>query len=136
MKRMAQRYLHRGLSTLFALGALLPCATAQAQNTTASIRVEVTDEAGKPIGGLPVTITNCANNYGAYQFPEKVVPFFTTQALQDLQLPMYASTQNRREWIHALDHCSAIDLVLSKGRIGETYHVGTGVDAKTMTANA
>ena len=77
---------------------------------------------------LPVTITNCANNYGAYQFPEKVVPFFTTQALQDLPLPMYASTQNRREWIHALDHCSAIDLVLSRGRIGETYHVGTGVE--------
>ena len=77
---------------------------------------------------LPVTITNCANNYGAYQFPEKVVPFFTTQALQDLPLPMYASTQNRREWIHALDHCSAIDLVLARGRIGETYHVGTGVE--------
>ena len=78
--------------------------------------------------GLPITITNCANNYGWYQFPEKVVPFFTTQALQDLPLPMYASTQNRREWIHALDHCSAIDLVLSKGRIGETYHVGTGLE--------
>ena len=51
--------------------------------------------------GLPVTITNCANNYGPYQFPEKVIPFFTTQALQDLPLPMYASTANRREWIHA-----------------------------------
>jgi len=77
---------------------------------------------------LPVTITNCANNYGTHQFPEKVIPFFTTQALQDLPLPLYASTQNRREWIHALDHCAAIDLVLSRGRIGETYHVGTGVE--------
>jgi dTDP-glucose 4,6-dehydratase len=78
--------------------------------------------------GLPITLTNCANNYGTHQFPEKVVPFFATQALRDLPLPMYASTQNRREWIHVLDHCSAIDLVLERGRIGETYHVGTGVE--------
>jgi dTDP-glucose 4,6-dehydratase len=77
---------------------------------------------------LPVTITNCANNYGRYQFPEKVIPFFTTLALQDRSLPMYASTENRREWIHALDHCAAIEAVLDRGRIGETYHVGTGVE--------
>lgn len=77
---------------------------------------------------LPITLTNCANNYGTHQFPEKVVPFFTTQALEDRPLPMYASTQNRREWIHVLDHCAAIDLVLSRGRVGETYHVGTGVE--------
>jgi dTDP-glucose 4,6-dehydratase len=77
---------------------------------------------------LPITITNCANNYGAFQFPEKVIPFFTTQAIQDLELPMYASTENRREWIHALDHCRAIDLILDRGRVGETYHVGTGVE--------
>jgi dTDP-glucose 4,6-dehydratase len=79
--------------------------------------------------GLPITITNCANNYGPYQFPEKVVPLFTTRALDDLPLPLYASTQNRREWIHALDHCSAIEAVLARGRIGETYHVGTGLEA-------
>jgi dTDP-glucose 4,6-dehydratase len=78
--------------------------------------------------GLPITITNCANNYGAYQFPEKVIPYFTTLALQDEPLPMYASTQNRREWIHAVDHCRAIDLILESGRVGETYHVGTGVE--------
>ena len=77
---------------------------------------------------LPITITNCANNYGPFQFPEKVIPYFTTLALQDLPLPMYASTQNRREWIHALDHCRAIDVILSDGRVGETYHVGTGVE--------
>ena len=77
---------------------------------------------------LPITITNCANNYGAYQFPEKFIPFFTTLALQDQPLPMYASTQNRREWIHAVDHCRAIDLILDRGRVGETYHVGTGVE--------
>ena len=77
---------------------------------------------------LPVTITNCANNYGRFQFPEKVIPFFTTLALQDASLPMYASTENRREWIHALDHCAAIEAVLDHGTIGETYHVGTGVE--------
>jgi dTDP-glucose 4,6-dehydratase len=77
---------------------------------------------------LPVTITNCANNYGAYQFPEKVIPYFTTLALEDQPLPLYASTANRREWIHAVDHCRAIDAILERGRVGETYHVGTGVE--------
>ncbi len=78
--------------------------------------------------GLPITITNCANNYGPFQFPEKVIPLFTTLALDDAPLPMYASTENRREWIHALDHCRAIALVIDKGRVGETYHVGTGTE--------
>ncbi|TML45191.1 MAG: dTDP-glucose 4,6-dehydratase [Actinobacteria bacterium] len=78
--------------------------------------------------GLPVTITNCSNNYGPYQFPEKVIPLFVTNALDDLPLPLYASTQNRREWLHALDHCSAIELVLQAGVEGETYNVGSGVE--------
>ncbi|MDQ3350341.1 MAG: dTDP-glucose 4,6-dehydratase [Actinomycetota bacterium] len=82
--------------------------------------------------GLPITITNCANNYGAYQFPEKVIPYFTTLALDDQPLPLYASTDNRREWIHALDHCRAIDLILDRGRVGETYHVGTGVEKSIL----
>src|SRR5919108_231826 len=78
--------------------------------------------------GLPVTITNCSNNYGPYQFPEKVIPLFTTNALDDLELPLYASTANKREWLHVLDHCSAIDLVLRTGAEGETYNVGSGVE--------
>ncbi len=78
---------------------------------------------------LPVTITNCSNNYGPYQFPEKVIPYFCSQALKDLPLPMYASTANRREWLHVDDHCRAIDLVLHEGTVGETYHVGSGVEA-------
>jgi dTDP-glucose 4,6-dehydratase len=77
---------------------------------------------------LPVTITNCANNYGPYQFPEKVIPLFTARALEDRPLPLYASKENRREWIHVLDHCRAIELVIDRGRVGETYHVGTGVE--------
>ncbi|MDA8392232.1 MAG: dTDP-glucose 4,6-dehydratase [Actinomycetota bacterium] len=79
--------------------------------------------------GLPVTITNCANNYGPYQFPEKVVPLFATNALDDRPLPLYASTANRREWLHVDDHCSAIDLVIRDGRPGDTYHVGSGQEA-------
>ncbi len=78
---------------------------------------------------LPVTITNCCNNYGPYQFPEKVIPFFTTRALRDESLPMYESTENRREWLHVEDHCRAVESVLLHGRVGETYHVGSGREA-------
>ena len=78
---------------------------------------------------VPVTITNCSNNYGPFQFPEKVIPLFATNALDDEPLPLYASTQNKREWLHVLDHCSAIELVLQRGRLGETYLVGSGVEA-------
>jgi len=78
--------------------------------------------------GLPVTITNCSNNYGPAQFPEKVIPLFVTNALDDLDLPLYASTQNKREWLHVRDHCRAIELVLEQGRVGETYNVGSGVE--------
>jgi len=77
---------------------------------------------------LPVTVTNCCNNYGPYQFPEKVIPLFTVKALNGEPLPMYASTKNRREWLHVADHCRAIEAVLERGRIGETYNVGSGVE--------
>src|SRR5579862_413806 len=79
--------------------------------------------------GLPVTITNCSNNYGPYQFPEKVIPLFTTRALDDRPLPLYASTGHKREWLHVADHCRAIEAVLERGREGETYHVGSGFEA-------
>ena len=78
---------------------------------------------------VPITITNCSNNYGPYQFPEKVVPLFVTNALGDEPLPLYTSTANRREWLHVIDHCAAIDLVLQRGREGETYNVGSGIEA-------
>src|SRR5262249_25747077 len=77
---------------------------------------------------LPATISNCSNNSGPFQFPEKVIPLFVTNALDARSLPLYASTQNRREWLHVLDHCSAIELVLERGREGETYNVGSGVE--------
>ena len=79
--------------------------------------------------GIPISITNCSNNYGPYQFPEKVIPLFVTNALDDRELPMYASTKNKREWLHVRDHCRAIELVLESDRIGETYNVGSGLEA-------
>ncbi|MSO37980.1 MAG: dTDP-glucose 4,6-dehydratase [Acidimicrobiia bacterium] len=79
--------------------------------------------------GLPISISNCANNYGPYQFPEKVIPLFASRALDDIALPLYASTANRREWLHVFDHCTAIDVILSEGRVGETYNVGSGIEA-------
>ena len=79
--------------------------------------------------GIPISITNCSNNYGPYQFPEKVIPLFVTNALDDLPLPMYASTQNKREWLHVRDHCRAIELVLEADKLGETYNVGSGIEA-------
>jgi dTDP-glucose 4,6-dehydratase len=78
---------------------------------------------------LPITITNCSNNYGPFQFPEKVIPLFVTNALDDRPLPMYASTLNRREWLHVRDHCRAVELALEKGAPGETYNVGSAVEA-------
>jgi dTDP-glucose 4,6-dehydratase len=79
--------------------------------------------------GLAVTITNCCNNYGPYQFPEKIIPLFSALAIDDQPLPLYASTGNKREWLHVDDHCRAIFAVLERGRVGETYHVGSGVEA-------
>ena len=79
--------------------------------------------------GLQTTITNCSNNYGPFQFPEKVIPLFVTNALDERPLPMYASTRNKREWLHVRDHCRAIDLVLAQGEAGGTYNVGSGVEA-------
>jgi dTDP-glucose 4,6-dehydratase len=79
--------------------------------------------------GLRATITNCCNNYGPYQFPEKVVPLFATRALSGEPLPLYSATKHRREWLHVEDHCRAVEAVLERGRVGETYHVGSGFEA-------
>ncbi|MGZ4141360.1 MAG: dTDP-glucose 4,6-dehydratase [Actinomycetota bacterium] len=78
---------------------------------------------------LPVTISNCSNNYGPLQFPEKLIPLFVTNAMDDRPLPMYASTANRREWLHVADHCTAIERILVAGREGDTYNVGSGDEA-------
>ena len=77
---------------------------------------------------LPVTISTCANNFGPFQFPEKLISLFTTNAIDDLPLPVYQSSRNRREWLYVTDHCTAIDLILRHGRIGELYNIGSGVE--------
>src|SRR3989338_10915098 len=78
--------------------------------------------------GMPVTISHCCNNYGPYQFPEKLIPLFTTNALEDKNLPLFKSSGNRREGIHVDDHARGIDAILQKGKIGEAYNIGTGVE--------
>ncbi|MFG3423600.1 dTDP-glucose 4,6-dehydratase [Micromonospora sp. NPDC049460] len=83
--------------------------------------------------GIPFTITTCSNNYGPYQFPEKVIPLFVTHALRGMPLPVYASSRNRREWLHVADHCRAVEAVLLHGRLGETYNVGSGVEVDVET---
>ncbi len=80
--------------------------------------------------GLPVTISRCSNNYGAYQFPEKMIPLMLTRAFYDQTLPVYGTGENVRDWLHVYDHCSAIDLILQKGRLGEVYNIG-GHNEKT-----
>jgi dTDP-glucose 4,6-dehydratase len=74
--------------------------------------------------GLNVNITRCSNNYGPYQFPEKLIPLMVTNALEGKELPIYGDGQNIRDWLHVKDHCAAIDLVIHKGRSGEVYNIG------------
>ncbi len=78
--------------------------------------------------GLAATISTCANNFGPYQFPEKLIPLFATNAMEDRPLPLYKSSANRREWLYVTDHCVAIDLILKQGRIGELYNIGSGIE--------
>ncbi|MBR0113301.1 MAG: dTDP-glucose 4,6-dehydratase [Clostridia bacterium] len=74
--------------------------------------------------GLPVTVSRCSNNYGPYQFPEKLIPLMIAKALKDEPLPVYGKGLNVRDWLHVDDHCRAVDLIIEKGREGEVYNVG------------
>ena len=73
---------------------------------------------------LPVTISRCSNNYGPYHFPEKLIPLMIVNALNDKKLPVYGKGENVRDWLYVEDHCSAIDLIIRKGKIGEVYNIG------------
>jgi len=73
---------------------------------------------------LPVVVSHCSNNYGPYQFPEKLIPFFIMRASRGEKLPLYGDGQNVRDWLYVQDHCSAIDLMLQRGRPGEVYNIG------------
>jgi dTDP-glucose 4,6-dehydratase len=81
---------------------------------------------------LPVVVTRCSNNYGPYQFPEKLIPLMIINALSDKQLPVYGDGLNVRDWLHVNDHCAAIDVVLRNGRIGEVYNIGGNNEWKNI----
>ena len=74
--------------------------------------------------GLPVTVSRCSNNYGPYQFPEKLIPLMISRALADEKLPVYGNGSNVRDWLHVYDHCVAIDLIVRNGKVGEVYNIG------------
>jgi dTDP-glucose 4,6-dehydratase len=86
--------------------------------------------------GMDVVVTRCSNNYGPYQFPEKVIPLFVTNLLDGLPVPLYGDGGNVRDWLYVADHCAGIDLVLRAGRPGEVYHIGGGTELtnKDLTA--
>jgi dTDP-glucose 4,6-dehydratase len=82
--------------------------------------------------GLPVTITRGANNIGPYQYPEKVIPLFVTNAIDNLPLPVYGDGKQRRDYQYVMDHCEGIDVVLQRGQLGEIYNVGTGGEMENL----
>ena len=82
--------------------------------------------------GLPVTISRCSNNYGPYQYPEKLIPLMITNALGDKPLPVYGKGVNVRDWLYVEDHCRAIDVILRKGRPGEIYNVGGNNEMRNL----
>ena len=82
--------------------------------------------------GLPVTISRCSNNYGPYQFPEKLIPLMISKALKNEPLPVYGDGKNVRDWLHVEDHCRAIDLILHRGRVGDVYNIGGRNERKNL----
>ena len=82
--------------------------------------------------GLPVCITRCSNNYGPYQFPEKVIPLFVTNLMDGKKVPLYGDGLNVRDWLHVDDHCHGIQLVADKGRPGEVYNIGGGTELTNL----
>ena len=81
---------------------------------------------------LPVIITRASNNYGPYQFPEKVIPLFVSNAIDDIPVPLYGDGRNVRDWLHVEDHCGAIDLLIDRGENGEVYNIGGGNDVMNV----
>lgn len=82
--------------------------------------------------GLPIVVTHCSNNYGPHQYPEKLIPYLTLRAMADKALPLYGDGKNVRDWIHVLDHVTALEKVLLKGKSGEVYNIGGGQEVSNM----
>jgi len=83
--------------------------------------------------GLPVIISTCSNNYGPYQFPEKLIPLALLKALRGEPIPLYGTGENRRDWLYVADHIEALLRILSHGQVGQTYHIGSGSDLPNLT---
>jgi dTDP-glucose 4,6-dehydratase len=125
------RFLHVSTDEVF--GSLAPCAPAFTEqhtyepNSPYSASKAASDHlvrAWHHTYGLPVLTTNCSNNYGPYQFPEKLIPLMIVNALTGKPLPIYGDGMNVRDWLYVRDHCSGIRAVLERGRVGETYNIG------------
>lgn len=84
------------------------------------------------VHGLPITISNCSNNYGPYQYPEKLIPLFITNLIEGKKVPVYGNGQNIRDWIHVDDHNRGVEAIIKKGKIGETYCLGGGNEKSNL----
>jgi dTDP-glucose 4,6-dehydratase len=129
--KAAFRFLHVSTDEVYgSLGATDPAfseTTAYAPNSPYSASKAASDHLVRAYHhtyGLPTLTTNCSNNYGPYQFPEKLIPLVILNALNGKPLPVYGDGQNVRDWLYVADHCDAIRTVLRKGRVGETYNIG------------
>ena len=141
--RVAFRFLHVSTDEVYgSLGKHDPAfseTTAYAPNSPYAASKAASDHLARAYyhtWGLPVLTTNCSNNYGPFQFPEKLIPLVTLNALEGKQLPVYGDGNNVRDWLFVEDHCAAIRAVLQNGRIGETYNIGgnserTNIDVVT-----
>jgi dTDP-glucose 4,6-dehydratase len=138
-EKSAFRFLH--VSTDEVYGSLGPkdspfCeATAYAPNSPYAASKAASDHLVRAYHhtyGLPTLTTNCSNNYGPYQFPEKLIPLTLLHAMQGKPIPVYGDGQNVRDWLFVEDHCTAIRTVLSHGRVGETYNIGGGSEKQNL----
>lgn len=107
---------------------LLPNSPYAASKAAAELLVRAYSNTHK----VNVSSTRCSNNYGPFQYPEKLIPFFTTNLLNGQKVPLYGDGLNRRDWLHVNDHCRAIDLVISQGKAGESYNIGGGVEKSNI----
>ncbi len=138
-KQAAFRFLH--VSTDEVYGSLLPdkqpfCETTPyAPNSPYAASKAASDHlvrAWQHTYGLPTLISNCSNNYGPFQFPEKLLPLMLSNALQNKALPIYGDGQNIRDWLYVEDHCRALDCILKQGQVGENYNVGGNNELKNI----
>lgn len=136
-KRSAFRFLHVSTDEVYGSLSLADPAfteeTPYRPNSPYSASKAASDHFARAFNntyGLPVLITHCSNNYGPRQFPEKLIPLMTLNAIYDKILPIYGSGENIRDWLHVEDHCEALNLVLEHGRVGQTYNIG-GISERT-----